>query len=167
MNVRYAFDGIKATEYRDGDEEVDVIVKYDETNRSSVEDVLNLKLSNPAGKTVALRDMVAFEIEPGPTEINRYDQKRTILVTGDFDKNVTSLDKINRRIQQAFPKIETAYPGVTFKFGGQFEEFLNTFADIGALFVLSLILIFLILGTQFNSYAQPPVSYTHLTLPTN
>ncbi|MEE4312682.1 MAG: efflux RND transporter permease subunit, partial [candidate division KSB1 bacterium] len=79
MNVRYAFDGIKATEYRDGDEEVDVIVKYDETNRSSVDDVLNLKLSNPAGQTVALGDMVSFEIEPGPTEINRYDQKRTIL----------------------------------------------------------------------------------------
>jgi multidrug efflux pump subunit AcrB len=78
-------------------------------------------------------------------------------VTGDFDEKVTSLDKINRRIQQAFPKIETAHPGVTFKFGGQFEEFLNTFADIGALFVLSLILIFLILGTQFNSYAQPLV----------
>ncbi len=160
MNVRYAFDGVEATEYRDGDEEVDVVVKYDETNRSGVEDVLNLKITNQRGQTVALRDMVDFEISPGPTEINRFDQKRTILVTGEIDEQVIKLDKVNLQMMKWFPEIEAQYPGVTFELGGQFEEFMNVFSDIVPLFVLSLIIIFLILGTQFNSYLQPLIILT-------
>ncbi len=154
-NVRYAFDGIEATEFREGDDEIDVVVKYDKVNRSSLEDVLNLKMTNVSGQTVAMREMVDFKIQPGATEINRFDQKRTILVTGDFDDKVTKIDLVNKKIRTFFPRLEAAYPGVTFKFGGQFEEFVNIFGDITTLFALSLILIFIILGAQFNSYSQP------------
>ena len=160
LNVRYAFDGVEATEFRDGDDEIDVIVRYDRASRSSVDDVLNLRLTHPAGHTVALRDMVTFETRPGPTEINRFDQKRTILVTGQIDESRITLDKVNQRLSEIFPKLEDAFPGTAFRIGGQFEEFLNVFGDITSLFVLSLILIFLILGTQFNSYTQPLVILT-------
>jgi len=160
MNVRYAFDGIEATEYRDGDEEIKVIAKYNESNRSSVEDVLNLNITNAIGQTVALREMVKFNITPGPTEIHRYDQKRTIMVVGDINEDIASLDKVNLKMKELFPIVEAAYPGVKFKIGGQYDEFMNIFQDIGALFALSLILIFLILGTQFNSYSQPLIILT-------
>jgi len=157
MNVRYAFDGVTATEYREGDEEVDIIVKYDQKSRKNMEDVLYLKLTNPTGRTVSLREMVRFEIRPGPAEINRFDRKRTILVTGNIDEEEIKLDQINLKMQEYFPKLEKTFPGVHFKIGGQFEEFMNIFADITSLFLLALLLIFLILGTQFNSYAQPLV----------
>jgi multidrug efflux pump subunit AcrB len=160
LNVRYAFDGIKATEFRDGDEEVEVIVKYNEINRSSVDNVLNLKITNPMGQTVALRDIVRFEIAPGPTEIKRFDEKRTIMVTGEINESEISLDKVNFRLQDIFPKLEKQFPGITFQIGGQFEEFVNIFQDITSLFILSMILIFLILGTQFNSYTQPLIILT-------
>lgn len=155
MNVRYAFDGIKATEYRDGNDEIDVIVKYDQSNRSSLEDVLNLRLTNVQGQTVAMRDIVNFEIKSGPDEIKRFDQKRTIIVYGEIDNEKTSLDKVNLRLKELFPIMEKEFPGITFEIGGQFDEFMDIFSDITSLFVLSLILIFLILGTEFNSYAQP------------
>jgi len=160
LNVRYAFDGIEATEYRDGDEEIEVIVKYDEINRSTIDNVLNLNITNIQGQTTALRDMVKFDISPGPTEIHRFDQKRTIMVIGDIDENVATLDEINNKMEKIFPVIEASYPGVSFKIGGQFEEFMDVFQNIGALFALSLILIFLILGTQFNSYTQPLIILT-------
>jgi multidrug efflux pump subunit AcrB len=51
--------------------------------------------------------------------------------------------------------LEKQFPGITFEIGGAFEEFMEVFQDITSLFLLSLILIFLILGTQFNSYTQP------------
>lgn len=160
MYVRSAFDGIEATEYRDGDEEIDVIVKYGDRFRSSVEDVLNLSIPTPSGKSVALRDIVKFEIEPGPTDIRRIDRKRTILVTGDIDDQVTSLNKVNNNIAELFPVIEGKFPGVSFEFGGQFDEFSKAFENIAQLFALSLVLIFLILGTQFNSYTQPLIILT-------
>ncbi len=158
--VRSAFDGIEATEFRDGDEEIDVVVKYKHEYRSSVEDVLNLTVATPSGKSVALRDMVEFEIEAGPTDIRRIDRRRTIMVTGEINEEENTIDKISARLAKAFPVIEAKYPGVSFSFGGQFEEFTKAFDNISQLFALSIILIFLILGTQFNSYSQPLVILT-------
>jgi len=61
---------------------------------------------------------------------------------------------------EIFPAMENSFSGVSFKIGGQFEEFTNMFENIGPLFLMSMILIFLILGTQFNSYSQPLVILT-------
>ncbi len=157
LNIRYAFDGVEATEYRDGDEEIDVIVKFAEENRESLDDILDMKVTNPQGQTVALRDLVSFEIKPGPSTIRRFDQKRTIMVTGEIDDAVTSLDVVSFQIGQYFPGLEAKFPGVTFSFGGEFDEFMNTFSDMTQLFVISILIMFIILGTQFNSYAQPMV----------
>ncbi|MBN2708739.1 MAG: efflux RND transporter permease subunit [Calditrichaceae bacterium] len=160
LNVRSAFDGIKATEYRDADDEIDVIIRYNEPYRSKMDDVLNIKIVNTIGQSVALRNMVSFDIEKGDVEIRRFDQKRTILVTGDIDESKITMDKVNNRIQALIPKIREQYPEIDFAFGGEFEEFQNTFADITSLFMLGLILIFLILGTQFRSYIQPLIILT-------
>jgi multidrug efflux pump subunit AcrB len=160
LNVRYAFDGIDATEFRDGDDEIDVVVKYDKLYRSSIDDVLNLRLTNPTGQTVALRDMVSFQIRPGATEIRRFDQKRTIMVTGEIDRSKTTVDKLNAKMIEKFPELENMYSGISFRIGGEFDEFMQVFQDIIPLFALSLILIFLILGTQFNSYIQPFIILT-------
>jgi CzcA family heavy metal efflux pump len=160
LNVRYAFDGIEVTEYREGDEEIDVIVKYSLSNRSKLDDVLNLRITNQMGQTVALREMVRFDISTGPDEIKRFDQKRTIIVSGEIDESKTTLDRINNRLLEIFPIMEKHFPGITFKIGGQFEEFVNIFKDVSSLFILSLILMFLIMGTQFNSYSQPLIILT-------
>lgn len=160
MNVRYAFDGITATEYREADEEIDVIVKYTEDYRSSLEDIRYLKLTNPQGQTVALREMVDFKIKSGYDRIKRFDQKRTIIVGGEINENETRLDKVNQALIELFPAMEKQHPGITFTIGGEFEEFSNIFEDMTSLFILSMILIFLILGTQFKSYAQPLIILT-------
>jgi len=160
MNVRYAFDGVEATEFRDGTDEIDVIVRYEEQSRSSVEDVLNLKITNPTGQTVALRDMVNFKIQAGATSIRRLNQKRTLIVTGQINRSETKLNIVNQKMTEAFPDLEAAFPGAKFTIGGEFDEFNNVFANIIPLFILSLVLIFLILGTQFNSYLQPLIILT-------
>ena len=160
MNVRYAFDGVDATEFRDGDDEIDVVVRYSKDNRSSVNDVLNLKITNAAGQTVALRDMVRFVIKPGATEIKRFDQKRTITVTGNIDKSRIQLNEVNRKMADLFPNLEKRHPGVSYTIGGEFDEFQTIFSDMVPLFILAVILIFLILGTQFNSYIQPLIILT-------
>lgn len=160
LNVRYAFDGVIATEYRDGDDEIDVIIKYNENNRSSVNDVLNLQLTNPQGQTVALREMVTFEIEPGPTLIRRFDQKRTIIVSGEINTAVTDLGTVNQKIERFIESLRKEFPRINVEFGGQFEDWTGFMNELPALFMLSLILIFLILGTQFNSYIQPFIILT-------
>ncbi|MBU1680827.1 MAG: efflux RND transporter permease subunit [Bacteroidetes bacterium] len=160
MNVRYAFDGITVSQFREGDDEIDIIVKYEKQSRSKLDDVLNFTITNRMGKSVPINNIVKFEIVNGPTEIRRMDQKRTIMVTGEINEDVISLDQVNTKMQKIFPILESKHPGITFKIGGQFEEFMNTFDDMGKLFLLGIIIIFLILGTQFNSYSQPLIILT-------
>ena len=79
---------------------------------------------------------------------------------GEIDDQQTTLDRVNNHLLDIFPNMEKKFPGISFKMGGQFEEFMNIFQDITSLFLLSLTLIFLILGTQFNSYTQPLIILT-------
>ena len=83
-----------------------------------------------------------------------------MIVSGGIDESLITLDAVNLKLQRIFPALGDLFPGVTFEIGGQFEEFTDVFSDIGSLFLLSLLLIFLILGTQFNSYAQPLIILT-------
>jgi multidrug efflux pump subunit AcrB len=82
------------------------------------------------------------------------------MVTANVDNTIITIDKVNNELIDVFPAIERSFPGVSIETGGQFEEFRNTFANIGQLFALSMIIIFLILGTQFNSYSQPLIILT-------
>lgn len=155
MNIRYAFDGVEATEYRDGDEEIDVIIKYREENRAALDDILNLKLTNQRGQTVALRDMVEFKIKRGPTTIRRFKQKRSIMVTGEIDQSKITMDVVNLKMEKFFKQLEAKYPGISFTVGGAFDEFMDAFNDMVPLFTISMIIIFGILAVQFNSYTLP------------
>jgi len=70
---------------------------------------------------------------------------------------------VDRAVSQTtarFGEISGRYRDVHLEVGGEFEEFATAFQDIGKLFLIGLVLIYLILGTQFRSYIQPLVILT-------
>ncbi|MBN1423274.1 efflux RND transporter permease subunit [Candidatus Fermentibacteria bacterium] len=155
LEVRTALSGFTATTYRDGDEDVDVIVKLPESARNSMEEILALRMSNYAGATVPLADVAEFSLHTTVTEIHRRDLARTLIVGADIDKSTTTVDKVMRQIAPHFDRIANRYEEIRFEIGGEFEEFSEAFQDMAKLFAIGVILIYLILGTQFRSYIQP------------
>ena len=77
-----------------------------------------------------------------------------------LNEDETTMDVVNSALMNKFPELEKQFPGISFSIGGAFEEFMNVFDEMTVLFTLSIILIFLILGTQFNSYTQPLIILT-------
>lgn len=153
--VTGAFDGILATVFRDGDEEVDVLVKYDERSCRDQSDLENLKIMNNRGQLVTFKDVARFKTERGVSDIKRFNGERAITVSAEIDKSVTTIDVAIARVTEAFERLSPMYPGYRLDFGGEFKEFETAFDNILMFFTIGLILIYAILGAQFKSFAQP------------
>jgi len=154
--VRNAFTGAVAAEYRDGDEEVDIVVKYNDEARRNLDTMLNLRLLSPlTGELVPFKDVAYLVEEPGYGSIKHHERERTITVAADIKKSETSAQKVSQELLRRFAGIQKRYPDYTLEVGGQFEEFKNAFKDIGRLFVVGLVLMYIILAGQFKSFLQP------------
>ncbi|MFQ5751520.1 MAG: efflux RND transporter permease subunit [bacterium] len=157
--VHYAFDGGVATEIRDGDEEIDVVVKYQEANRQNMADLENMKIATPLNNLVTLKDVARLSTKPGYATIKHDEFIRAISIKADVDESKTSALKVNQEIGRRFAEISKRYPGYDLVFRGQFEEFKEAFSDLGQLFMVGLMLMYIILAGQFKSFFQPVIIF--------
>jgi len=157
--VRFAFDGGVATEIRDGDEQIDVVVKYKEESRQNISDVENLKIVTPLGGLVTLKDVASLKIKQGYSVIKHDDVKRAIGVKADVDASKNSAFAVNQELIRRFKEISKRYPGYDIVFRGQFSEFQDAFGQLFQLFGIGLMLMYIILAGQFKSYIQPVIIF--------
>jgi multidrug efflux pump subunit AcrB len=122
-----------------------------------MEEILALRMSTRSGVTVPLADVAEFSLHTAVTEIHRRNLDRTLIVGADIDQSKTTVDRVMRIITPEFARIANRYEEIQFEIGGEFEEFNEAFRDMIKLFAIGVILIYLILGTQFRSYIQPLV----------
>lgn len=157
-NVRNAVEGNITTTYRDGDEAVDVIVKYSDGALNAVSDLGELLIAAPAGdagEIIPLRDIADVREERGYVEVRRFDGERAITVNASVDSDKTNAVEVNQALIEAFAGIETMFPGYRLDFRGEFDQIQESFADLVQLFVIGVFLIYAILATQFKSFLQP------------
>ena len=152
-----AVNGLDASVIHDGDEEVDVVVRVAPEYFREPADVLRLPLALPNGGTIHLGDVAQVDRRASIAEIRRFDHQRAITVSADLDPSKTDVMKVNGALAERFEQMSARYPSVRLHQGGEFEEFKQAFADIGVLFLVGVLLMYVILGAQFHSYIQPIV----------
>ncbi len=156
-NVRNALEGNTTTSYRDGDESVDVVVKYDPKALQTITDLRDLFISTPTGVIVPLRDVAEVYEERGYADIRRFEGERAITVSASVDKSKTTPVEVNQKLMEAFSDIESIFPGYRLDFRGVFDETNESFAELWKLFAVGILLLYAILGTQFKSFLQPVI----------
>lgn len=169
--IRMASTGSEVSQYRgDGVEEYPIILKLADTYTDDLENLKNLKIRTRTGDLIAIRDLAEFQITSSLSKIDHRDLDRIVTVTAavsTYDKG----GKQARRTPSEVMKIlmgdklkgedgllsnfEQRYPGYTIESGGVQEEQSKSYASLGKLFILALMLIFTILASQFKSYVQP------------
>ncbi len=154
-SVHAAFAGATATTFRSGNEEVDVVVRLQESARSSRNDIARFRFVNPAGEIVPFEAVARLETRYGPMNIRRHDRERAVTVSADIDEDVTDLATVNRELDAEVARILPLYPAVRTEPGGQFSEFWETFEDLTKLFALGLLLNFMLMAGQFKNWTQP------------
>ncbi|MBT3233988.1 MAG: efflux RND transporter permease subunit [Calditrichaeota bacterium] len=152
--VRSAIAGVQATIFRDGDEEVDVLVKLEGGDDLGYDGLRGLMIMAPTGAMVRLDNICRLEEAPTLFKIKRFEKERAITVSANINKSVTSAIKVNKEVMEKFEDISLRYPGYRLDFRGEFKEFEDAFKDLGKLFIVGIILVFVILGAQFKSIKQ-------------
>lgn len=150
-----AFEGAVVADYHRGDEKIEIRVRAQEAYRRSFDDLRELKIPAAGGGLVPLKEVASFEIEPGVFTIHHYDGRRSINITADVDKSVASPVAVNARLEPRVGEIVANFPGYSVKFGGEAEETNKAFGELLAAFGFGILLIYIILATQFKSFLQP------------
>lgn len=154
--LAFSNDGAVLTKWRvpGEDEEVDVRVLYDESERKSQRDLEEIRLRNKWGVLVPLSDVIEVTRKRGFSGIHRYDGKRAITISADIDPAITTAVAASEKAKEAALKL-SADPSIVIDFEGEFAETNRSFDSLKVSFVVAIGCIFMVLGAQFRSFLQP------------
>lgn len=160
--LRGALDGVTATTYFRNNEEVDVIIGYGADGRDRIKMIEEMKIPTMDGRQIPFSSVASLSEAAPLASIKRVDGKREVTVEASA-YNEENIRAINAEISAYFnQELADRYPNVELSVGGEFSDFDNLLIQILRIFLLGLFLIYLILGTQFNSYSQPFLIITTL-----
>jgi len=151
--VQSAFLGINTrNKYNAGDKDYNIKVQLEGTQRQSIDDVTNLQLATKSGTFIRLGDIAEIKLSSGPTEIDRDMRQREVIVYSNV-VGVSSGDIITK-VKNMMPDMNLPL-GYSYKFVGQAQTMQDSFMEIGKSLGLAVILIYMVLAAQFESFIHP------------
>ncbi len=139
--------GSRATELVDFDRKIPVVVSLPDEARRSLETLDILRVDG-----IPLRELVRTHEAVGPTEVRRINQARLIPIYADGT---------GRDLARAFEAAQLvvaqspAPTGIRVEIGGENEEMQRSFRDLTFAFILALLLVYMILAAEFESFVHP------------
>jgi multidrug efflux pump subunit AcrB len=154
--VRQAFFGEEAQRLLRGRDELKVMVRYPEAERSSVANLQNMRIRAPDGTEVPFSEVAEVELGDGFSTITRIDRQRTVTVSADVDPLQAQSGAVIRDvISNYIPELLEQYPDVNFGLGGASAEQAALVQRIALFFMAAMFLIFALLAIPLKSYLQP------------
>ncbi|MAO38729.1 MAG: hypothetical protein CMQ37_08940 [Gammaproteobacteria bacterium] len=154
--VRQAFYGEEAQRLLRGRDELKVMVRYPEAERTSIANLENMRIRTQDGTEVPFSEVAEVDVGQGFATITRIDRERTVTVTADVDPEVAQSGTIIRDVMSNYiPELLRTYPQVNFGLGGASEEQAELIQRIALFFMAAMFLIFALLAIPLRSYVQP------------
>jgi len=150
--VRASFYGREAGKYRVRGKEYDILVRLNEPDRSVTADVAATPIRLPSGQLIRAENVADASLERGPVEIQRKDRSRVVNVTGNVYKR--SLGEVVAEIESKIEKMEIPR-GVEVIMAGQTEEQRQSFAWLIVALIVGIVLVFMVMASQFESLLDP------------
>lgn len=149
--VKRAFAGENVANIILGGEEVDVLVRLEEEDRISSKDLDLIAVASPFGTMVPLSNIAAVHKDYGPVNIERERQQRAIYVNARVLGDVKgAVDAIKAEVSKTVMP-----PGFSIQYGGSWENLQETIQDLILVGILAIILVYLIMAAQFESFFDP------------
>lgn len=161
--VSIAFQGRTVARYSDDGNEYDIKMRYDPKFRQDQDDLKNLPVVTMSGVTVPLQNVADIETRLGPIDIKRLDQERyTSLniylkdkwVGADGKEFKKDLGKTIKKITDVADKVQMP-EGFSYKVAGTAEDFQTSFKWMGVALMVSVLLVFMVMASQFESLREP------------
>jgi len=160
--LKVAFNGLKVSTFREGDEDYDITVQLAESDRKVTDILRELLIPTPEG-LVPLSTVTTFEIAGGLGQVNRINHERVVTVKANVDEEKIPGPVVRAQAEKLLADFQLP-PGYKIRFTGEFEFQQEAQAFLSKAFAAAVFLIILILVTQFNSVAQPLIIITSVIL---
>ncbi len=149
--LRTQVEGTAASQFRLAGKEYDILLRLRPDQRNSITDIAGLSVNGPTG-TVPLGNLVSIRTGTSPLEIEHKNTARIVRITG---KAVgTSPGQLAQRVGKAIQPIPVP-AGFNVKLSGSYEDMMNTFRDLALVVLVALILVFMVMASQFESFRDP------------
>lgn len=157
--LRNRINGSLASRFREDGEEYDIKVMYDPEHRTSISDIENILLYNSAGTAVRVRDVGTVVERSTPPTIERKDRERIITVSTAVQG--VPMSEVVVPAQAAIEGMDLPQ-GISIDLAGSYEDQQESFTDLLTLAVLIVILVYIVMAAQFESYTYPGIIMTSL-----
>ena len=152
--VRSQLTGSTATLLKVNGEEISVIVKGQNDAGKNLDALKSMPITTPLGSSVPLRMVADVTVEMAPHSISRQNQSRTLTITGDSaTDDSTGIARSVKALVEDYPTPD----GITVDVGGESEEIMEAFKQLGKALIVAVGLVYFVLASQFESFLMPVI----------
>lgn len=150
--VRNRINGVTVSQFREDGDEYDIVVRYDEKYRRSLDDIENINVITPVGKAVKMRDLGYVKEQSSLPQIDRENRERIISVSGSLYGR--ALSDVVKDVETVIS--QTQIPSeIGVKISGTYEDQQDSFRDLTILLLLVILLVYIVIASQFESLTYP------------
>lgn len=153
--IRAAAEGLAVSQTRLGSEEADIILQYDLPAGDIMALIRSYQVRSSRGGWVPIDSIVDITSEPSMLSISRYENERSIRITGEVDQKVITAREVNSLLTKKLDSELAGLPRYSYTFGGEEEETRESLNSIYRASIIAILLIYTILASILKSYTQP------------
>ncbi|MBW2700556.1 MAG: efflux RND transporter permease subunit, partial [Deltaproteobacteria bacterium] len=165
-SISTSFMGSIAGRYAEGGDEFDIVVRYGKEHRLDIEEIKRMPVLTASGSAVRLDNIADVDVGLGPVNVTRLDQERVTRLICHLADEYKAKDSKNgekmqkdlggsiERLTQFLKKVE--WPkNFTYFIGGSAEDFMISMKWLGFALMVSILLVYMVMASQFESLRQP------------
>ncbi len=160
--IKAAVQGVKVGTYRQGDEEFDITARLPEEQRRNIQNITRLRIPSYTGEAIPLTSVATIETTSGLSTIRHIDEKRVVTVSANVAQGFNA-QQVLQEVQKLAETMKIP-SGYTFEYTGENQEMQDAQEFMTRAFLLAILLIALVLVTQFDSVMTPFIILTSVVL---
>ncbi|WP_413699720.1 efflux RND transporter permease subunit [Psychromonas sp. KJ10-10] len=151
-----SFGGSTVQSFQRDNDEVSVKVRYPQSQRQTLADVMDAQVRTDDGTIVPLTSVVTVHSEYQTSTVTRIDNLRAVYISASVDKNIIATNELVQLLKaDIVPELINTYSNLQIDFAGEAERQEETTSSMSSMFVMALIAIYALLAIPLKSYVQP------------
>jgi hydrophobic/amphiphilic exporter-1 (mainly G- bacteria), HAE1 family len=150
--LRVALTGDDQSKYRDGNNEYDIRIQFDEYNRSKTENIADMTFMNNRGQQIELKQFASVTLSSGPTKLERRDRIGVVYVNGQTLGRPTGT--IMQEFKEKIAKVQLP-TGISLSYLGMEKMRGDSFIDLFLALLTGILFVYLIMVALYDSYVYP------------
>lgn len=154
QTIKALIGGVDVSKFTSDGERYDITLRLQEPYRNTKESIYALTVTNKEGQLISLENLVDVVETKGPVQIDRSNRRRTISLFANLQEGKKTLGEAVPEIAAHLQQMDIP-PEYSYRFSGNAEAMEDSFAYLLLALSLAIILVYMVLASQFESFLHP------------